>query len=44
MRVAVLNYAFAPNFEFPEDLLGRYTTLTGWATALRTAGTQVADG
>ena len=41
MRVAVLNYAFAPELVSPEDLLERYPTLTGWATALRAAGAQV---
>ncbi len=41
MRVTVLNYAFAPDLVSPEDLLGRYPTLTGWAAALRAAGAQV---
>jgi glycosyltransferase involved in cell wall biosynthesis len=33
-----VNYAFTPDADDPEALLERYSTLTGWAEALLTAG------
>jgi glycosyltransferase involved in cell wall biosynthesis len=41
MRVVQVNYAFDPGLKTPDDLLIRYTTLTGWADALAKAGAEV---
>lgn len=42
MRVLQVNYAFDPSLRSAADLLDRYATLTGWATALARAGAEVA--
>ena len=38
MHVVQINYARDPALTDPDDLLDRYTTLTGWAEALLTGG------
>jgi glycosyltransferase involved in cell wall biosynthesis len=38
MRLAIVNYVWDRALRTPEDLLGRYTSLTGWAEALVAAG------
>jgi glycosyltransferase involved in cell wall biosynthesis len=41
MRVVQVNYAFDGRLKTAEDLLVRYTTLTGWASAVAAAGAEV---
>lgn len=42
LRIVQLNPAYAADLADPEALLARYTTLTGWAGALRAVGAEVA--
>ncbi len=38
MRLAIVNYAWDPSARSPAELLDRFPSLTGWASALRQAG------
>jgi glycosyltransferase involved in cell wall biosynthesis len=38
MRILLLNCSYDSDLRVPDDLLNRYTTLTGWSDALRAAG------
>ena len=42
MRIAVVNYAYDESIREPDQLLDRYSTLTGWSDAIAAAGCVVA--